>query len=107
MANHHRRKQIVVLGGGSGGVVAATHLGRQLGDRHDVTLIDRRADHLFMPAFLFVMVGERRPADIARSLHELAKRNVNFIQAEVLGIDPVRQQVELQNQKIDYDYLVV
>lgn len=107
MATHNGRKQIVVLGGGSGGVVAAVNLGRKLGERHDVILIDKRAEHLFMPAFLFVMVGERRPADITRSLTQLAKRNVKFIQSEVLGIDPARQEVELQHQKIDYDYLIV
>ena len=101
------RKQIVILGGGSGGVVAAAHLGRTLGEQHDVILIDRRAEHLFMPAFLFLMVGERQISDITRSLTQVAKRNVKFVQAEVLGIDPDQQQVELQRQKIPYDYLVV
>lgn len=107
MARRNGRKQIVILGGGSGGVVAATNLGRKIGDRHDVILVDRRPDHIFMPAFLFVMVGERQPHDITRSLKQLEKRNVTFVQSEVLGIDPDRQQVELQNQKIDYDYLIV
>lgn len=107
MARRNGRKQIVILGGGSGGVVAATNLGRKIGDRHDVILVDRRPDHIFMPAFLFVMVGERQPRDISRSLKELEKRNVTFIQSEVLGIDPDHQQVELQNQKIDYDHLIV
>jgi sulfide:quinone oxidoreductase len=107
MAYSNGRKRIVVLGGGSGGVVAATNLGRKLGDRHDVVLVDKRAEHVFMPAFLFVMVGERRATDITRSLAHLAKRNVKFIQSEVCGIDPNRQQIELQNQKIDYDYLIV
>ena len=95
------------MGGGSGGVVAATNLGRKLGAQHDVILVDKRADHLFMPAFLFVMVGERQTREISRSLSLLEKRNVKFIQSEVLGIDPDRQQVELQNQKLDYDYLIV
>jgi sulfide:quinone oxidoreductase len=101
------RKQIVILGGGSGGLVAATRLGRALGDRHDVTLIDKRADHLFMPAFLFLRVGERQPQDISRSFNRLAQRNVKFIQSEVSGIDPLRQEVTLQNQTINYDYLIV
>jgi sulfide:quinone oxidoreductase len=104
MANGNRRKQIVILGGGSGGVVAATNLGRKLGARHDVILVDKRADHLFMPAFLFVMVGERQTREISRSLNLLEKRNIKFIQSEILGIDPDRQQVELQNQKLAYDY---
>jgi sulfide:quinone oxidoreductase len=107
MARRNGRKQIVVLGGGSGGVVAATNLGRKIGDRHDVILVDKRPDHIFMPAFLFVMVGERHPRDISRSLKQLEKRNIKFVQSEVLGIHPDRQQVELQNQKIDYDYLIV
>jgi sulfide:quinone oxidoreductase len=101
------RKQIVILGGGSGGVVAATHLGRKLGERHDVILIDKRPDHIFMPAFLFVMVGERQSHDISRSLKLLEQRKVKFIQSEVLGIDPSRQEVKLLNQSVSYDYLIV
>ncbi|HJU61186.1 MAG TPA: FAD/NAD(P)-binding oxidoreductase [Candidatus Binatia bacterium] len=107
MARRNGRKQVVVLGGGSGGVVAATNLGRKIGERHDVILIDKRPDHIFMPAFLFVMIGERDPRDITRSLKQLEKRNIRFVQSEVLGIDPDRQQVELQDQKIAYDYLIV
>jgi sulfide:quinone oxidoreductase len=101
------RKQIVILGGGSGGVVAASHLGRLLGERHDVILVDKRPDHVFMPAFLFVMVGERAATDVTRSLRLLERRNVRFIQSEILGIDPFRQEVFLQNQSISYDYLIV
>jgi sulfide:quinone oxidoreductase len=107
MARRNGRKQIVILGGGSGGVVAATKLGRKIGERHDVILIDKRPDHIFMPAFLFVMIGERDPRDITRSLKQLEKRNIRFVQSEVLGIDPDRQLVELQDQKMAYDYLIV
>jgi sulfide:quinone oxidoreductase len=101
------RKQIVILGGGSGGVVAASHLGRKLGKRHDVILIDKRPDHLFMPAFLFVMVGARQASDVTRSLKRLEQRNVKFVQGEVQGVDPLRQDVYLHNQTISYDYLIV
>jgi sulfide:quinone oxidoreductase len=101
------RKKIVILGGGCGGVVAATNLGRKLGAEHDVVLVDRRPDHIFMPAFLFLMVGERQPQDISRSLKHLEKRNVTFVQSEIRGIDPNRQEVVLENTKINYDYLIV
>jgi sulfide:quinone oxidoreductase len=107
MASLNGRKRIVILGGGCGGVVAATNLGRKLGTDHDVILIDRRPDHIFMPAFLFVMLGERQPRDISRSLSHLQKRNVKVIQSEILGIDPARQEVSLQDQKINYDFLIV
>jgi sulfide:quinone oxidoreductase len=101
-----KRKRIVILGGGCGGVVAATHLGRKLGSDHDVILIDRRPNHIFMPSFLFVMIGERQPHDISRSLMHLEKRNVKVLQSEILGIDPMRQEVTIQNEKIGYDYLI-
>src|SRR5262245_17983987 len=102
-----QRKKIVILGGGCGGVVAATQLGRKLGANHDVILIDRRPEHVFMPAFLFIMLGERQPRDISRSLKLIEKRNVKVMQAEILGIDPKRQAVALAKEKITYDYLIV
>ena len=107
MALSAKRKRIVILGGGCGGVVAATHLGRKLGADHDIILIDRRAEHFFMPAFLFLMLGQRQPWDISRSLKILEKRNVKVIQSVILGINPARQEVSLQNEKINYDYLIV
>src|SRR5258706_7221658 len=101
------RKQIVVLGGGSGGVVAATKLARELDSKHDVVLVDRRPDHVYMPGFLFLMVGEREPEDITRKLRRLERRGVRVVQDEVLGIDPARQEVALAGGKIHYDYLIV
>src|SRR5262249_4338774 len=101
------RKRIVVLGGGCGGVVAATHLGRTLGADHDVILIDRRAEHIFMPAVLFIMVGERLPRDISRRLSHLQKRNAKVMQSEIRGIDQTRQQVSLEKEVVEYDYLIV
>jgi len=101
------RKQIVVLGGGSGGVVAATKLARELGERHDIVLVDRRPVHVFMPGFLFLLVGEREPDDITRRLRRLERHGIKVVQDEILGIDPARQQVALAGGRIPYDYLIV
>jgi sulfide:quinone oxidoreductase len=101
-----QRKQIVVLGGGSGGVAAAVKLARELGRKHDVLLVDRRPDHVFMPAFLFMMIGEREPEQITRKLRRLERLGIKVIQDEISGIDPVRQEVELGGGKIHYDYLI-
>jgi len=101
------RQRILVLGGGSGGLVAATQLGRRLGREHDVTLVDRSPDHVYMPAFLFLMVGQRRPEDITRKLKRLERRNVNVVHSEVEGIAPDRQEVRLRDRTLPYDHLVV
>lgn len=100
-------KRIVVLGGGSGGVAAATRLGRRLGETHSITMVDRRAEHVFMPGFLFLLVGQRRPEDLVRSLKKLEKRNVRVVQAEVAGIDVDRQRVMLDSGPLPYDYLII
>ena len=101
------RHRIVVLGGGSGGLVAATQLARTLGERHEVTLVDRSSNHIFMPAFLFLMVGARRPQDITRKLKRLERHNVRVLQAEIQGIDPQRQEVILESGPLAYDHLII
>ena len=101
------RAQIVILGGGIGGLVAATKLGRSIGRKHDVILIDRREEHIFTPAFLFLMLGQRKPEDVKRKLAALERRRVKVLRAEILGIDPARQEVVLEDQKVPYDHLIV
>ena len=101
------RQRILVLGGGSGGIVAATRLARRLAGQHQVTLIDRRPDHVYMPAFLFLMVGQRRPEEITRKLDRLGRRGVDVVQAEIEGIDPTRQEVATSAGAFPYDHLVV
>jgi sulfide:quinone oxidoreductase len=101
------RKQIVVLGGGSGGIVAASELGRRLGRDHDVILIDRNPFHVYMPAFLMVMTGHRRPRDITRDLSRLKRWGVRVITATIDGIDTGAQTVHLDGQRLGYDELIV
>ncbi len=101
------RQRIVVLGGGAGGLVAATHLGKKLGRDHDVILVDRRPDHVYMPAFLFLMVGQRTPREITRELARLERRGVRVVQDEIEGIEPQRQTVRLAGEELGYDHLVI
>jgi sulfide:quinone oxidoreductase len=53
------------------------------------------------------MVGQRKPADITRALSRLERRGVKFLQSEVEGIDPERQEVRLRGQVLPYDHLVI
>ena len=101
------RQNIVVLGGGSGGVAAAAELGRQVGRDHNVILIDRNPYHVYMPAFLMVMTGERQPRDITRDLSRLERFDVRVIPSNIHGIDIGEDVVHLDGQKIPFDYLVM
>lgn len=102
-----RRQNIVVLGGGSGGVAAAAELGRKLGRDHNVILIDRNPFHVYMPAFLMVMTGDRRARDITRDLARLERFDVRVIHATIHGIDLAEEVIYLDGQKLPFDYLVI
>ena len=100
-------KTICILGGGSGGIVVANKLKKSLGDEHRIVLIDKLSYHLFNPSLLWLMVGWRRPEQMKKDLSPLKRKGIDFIQAEVGGIDFDKQTVLTNTQNIQYDYLVV
>ena len=51
------RKHIVVLGGSFAGMTCAIELKKQLGERHDITVIAKSADFLFAPSLIWVPFG--------------------------------------------------
>ncbi len=100
-------KTIAVLGGGSGGIVCANDLRKKLSRDHRVILIDKSEDHIFYPSLLWMIFGSRKPEQIKRSLKNLTKKGIEFIQGEVTEISAERKSVSLGGQNINYDYLVV
>jgi sulfide:quinone oxidoreductase len=100
-------KTVVVLGGGVGGLVAASRLRRLLGREHRVVLVDRTVFHTFAPAFTSVMLGKKSAQQISRDLRRLRRKGIDFIEAEVTGIDACGKKVQLSGEEIDFDYLVL
>ncbi len=101
------KSTILVLGGGIGGIVAANEIRRQLPSTHRVVVVEKNAQHAFAPSFLWFMTGDREPHQIRRPLAGLLRRGVELVQAEVLGIDPVRRTVSTSAAEIAYDHLIV
>lgn len=90
-----------------GGLVASNRLGMRLGDKHEVTVVDRKALYEFSPAFPWVMMGWREPRNISRSLNLLSKKRVKVVNDEVLKIDPAERTVKTRNETFAYDYLLI
>jgi sulfide:quinone oxidoreductase len=101
-------KTILILGGGVGGQVVANELRRLLPHEHRIIVIERNLRHAFAPSFLWVMTGDRRPAQVTRDLRDLLHPDVDVIEGDVRAIDLANHHVQLVDREaIAYDYLVV
>jgi sulfide:quinone oxidoreductase len=100
-------KTIAVLGGGIGGLVAANRLRRLLPREHRVVIVDRSVWHSFAPAYTSVMLGQKVPEQISRDLRRLSRKGIEFMAAEISGIDLSKSTVHLSGDELVYDYLVV
>lgn len=99
--------KVLVLGGGIGGVVVANVLGKKLGRKHEILLVDRRTQHRFSPSFPWVMMGWREPHQVTRDLNLLNRKGIRYINGEVLKIDSANRVVKTGSKDLEYDYLVV
>src|SRR3990172_6039233 len=100
-------KTIAILGGGVGGLVAANRLRRLLPREHRVVLVDRNVWHSFAPAFTSVMLGRKAAEQISRDLRRLNRKGIEFVPAEISGIDLSKRTVQLGGQELVYDYLIL
>ena len=101
-----RRPRVVILGGGFAGLTAAQHLA---GAELDVTIIDRHNYHLFQPLLYQVATAGLSPAQIAAPIRSIlrSQENATVRLARVTGIDRANRQVETDEGRIGYDWLVV
>lgn len=101
------QKTVCVLGGGIGGVVAAVSLKKALGKAASIILIDKNPEHIFAPSFLWVLAGQRSSKQIMRPLERLRRKGIDFVNQEILKIDPIENSVILKDRLVKYDYLVL
>jgi sulfide:quinone oxidoreductase len=99
--------RVVVLGAGFGGLELSTLLSEALGDRLDLTLIDKNDSFYFGYSKLDVMFG-RKTADAVRlPYRHIEKPGVRFRQETITAIDPEARRVTTNRETYDADVLVV
>jgi len=111
MAVESGSRRVVIVGGGFAGLFAARALSRA---PVQVTLVDRAEHHLFQPLLYQCATGILSEGKIAVPLRELLMkhRNVEFVMAEVTGIDAAGRRVQARRPlgepiELDYDYLIL
>jgi NADH dehydrogenase len=101
------RPRVVIVGAGFGGLACAQALG---GKPVDVTIVDRRNYHLFVPLLYQVATAALSPADIARPIRRILGRykNIEVALGTVTAVDTAGHRVRLSNgSELPYDKLVV
>ncbi|MGC8483014.1 MAG: NAD(P)/FAD-dependent oxidoreductase [Thermodesulfobium sp.] len=111
------KPRVLILGGNFAGLQIARHVRELVGEKANITVIDRRSYLLFVPNIPMEIFEDRDPTpNLQLPLSPiLSKDNTRFIQAEVKEIDPTKKTVTFLPferpgstiDKISYDYLVV
>ena len=96
-----------MLGAGFGGLEIAAILSERIGDRLDLTLIDKNEFFYFGYSKLDVMFGHKSAKSVMHSYSQISKPGVEFRQETITSIDPVTRQVTTQNGTYVADVLVV
>ncbi len=101
-----RRARVVIVGCGFGGLFAARALKPTPAD---VLVIDRNNYHLFQPLLYQVASAALSPADIARPIRSILRkqRNARVMLGEVEGVDVTQRWVSAAGTRVPYDYLVL
>jgi sulfide:quinone oxidoreductase len=97
----------LVLGGGFGGIAAATELKTQLGEGHEVVLVDRRPRFAMGLRKLWELVGIGTIADGSRERSLLERHGIEVVPASIESIDPVARAAETTAGRLEADHLVI
>lgn len=100
-------QKTLILGCGIGGIVTSNVLKKIMGQDMQVTVVDRKPDYHYPGAFPLLMIGQRSPESISRSLKRLNRKNIEFICDEIMELDFENNRVLTTQHILPYDYLVI
>jgi sulfide:quinone oxidoreductase len=101
--------RIVILGAGIGGVPMAYEMKETVGKNHDVIVISDSPTFHFVPSNPWIPPKWRKPEDLKIELAPvMKKKGIEFIQKAATKVDPVNNQVLLDDgSAVAYDFLVI
>jgi sulfide:quinone oxidoreductase len=99
--------RVVVLGAGFGGLELSALLSEAIGDRLDLTLIDKSDAFVFGFSKLDVAFGHKAPDAVRVAYRHIEKPGVRFRQEAITAIDPAARRVTTTGGTYEADALVV
>ncbi|BEV10543.1 hypothetical protein ATDW_10390 [Asticcacaulis sp. DW145] len=109
MANTGQKPRIVVLGAGLGGTIAAFEIKEAVGNKADVTVVNKGDTFHFVPSNPWVTVKWRTREAIEVNLtHIFRRKGIEFFTCGAKAIHPKDNKVTLSTEmELFYDYLVI
>jgi sulfide:quinone oxidoreductase len=104
-------QKVLILGAGFGGLASATFLRKSLPEVEEcqITVIDKKQHFMMGLVNLWLLSGTRRLEDSQIPLSKLEGRGIRFLNDEITGIYPSKNQITTKTKQnsLDYDYLIV
>jgi len=99
----------IIIGSSYAGLAAALELRSRLPASETVTVVSLSEEFIFYPSLIWVVQGEREPADISFSIRPLLeKAGINFVHARLERIDPGESSIALNDgQEMPFERLLI
>ncbi len=102
------KTKIVIIGGGFGGVYTARYLERLLGEKAEITLINKSNYFLFTPLLHEVATGGLTPDSVVEPIREVFRGTcVKFVEDTAVTVKQNEKEIITSNSSFAYDYLVI
>jgi len=101
------KSRVLVLGAGFGGLELCTLLSEALGEKADVTVIEKGDAFVFGYSKLDVMFGRATLEEVSLPYRKFRKPGVRFVQETITAIDPVARRVTTTGGAYEAEFLVV
>jgi len=99
---------VLILGGGFGGLTAANEIRNNLSSSQiKITVVDKKDWFMVGFAKLWIIKGTRTFENSIGSLHELAKKEIDFLKEEILQIDLQNKNIKTTTKILPYDFLII
>ena len=99
--------RVLILGAGFGGLELTSILSEMIGDRADITLIDKSDTFYFGFSKFDVMFGKKMADAVRIPYSSIAKPGVTFCRENIIAIDPVAKRVTTDKGIHQADILVI
>ena len=103
----NKKLRVIVLGAGFGGLELSTILSEKMGDRLDLTLIDKNDSFFFGFSKFDVMFGHKSSEAVRLYYNNIVKSGIKFVQDSITSIDPDARIVTTQHGTYEADVLVI